>query len=250
MPRNLKRSLVLLVMCLAAAGAARSQTAKKPLAPDLTKQPTLYVVGYAHLDTEWRWEYPQVIQEYLTKTMRNNFALYEKYPHYIFNFTGANRYLMMKEYYPADYNRLKHYKVEVTVPPEPAPGDRSPAARRARRFRANVKGHGPIIRTETVYAGLKPGYIKRAPVAWFASHNHAADGSNEPYSYSYLFAYAVALRARALTLPDNPRIRVLAITVAEEAPEVHPAQPLYDTLERNEQEVAAMLERAHASNFP
>ena len=27
---------------------------------DLSKQPTLYVVGYAHLDTEWRWEYPQV----------------------------------------------------------------------------------------------------------------------------------------------------------------------------------------------
>src|SRR5579871_1432179 len=77
--------------------------------PDLAKQPTLYVVGYAHLDTEWRWEYPQVIQEYLSKTLRNNFALFEKYPHYIFNFTGANRYMMFKEYYPADYERLKQY---------------------------------------------------------------------------------------------------------------------------------------------
>ena len=77
--------------------------------PDLAKKPTLYVVGYAHLDTEWRWEYPQVIQEYLTKTMRNNFALFEKYPHYIFNFTGANRYRLMKEYYPADFERLKQY---------------------------------------------------------------------------------------------------------------------------------------------
>jgi len=28
--------------------------------------------------------------------MRNNFALFEKYPHYIFNFTGANRYRLMK----------------------------------------------------------------------------------------------------------------------------------------------------------
>ena len=77
--------------------------------PNLAKQPTLYVVGYAHLDTEWRWEYPQVIEEYLTKTMRNNFALFQKYPHYIFNFTGANRYMMMKEYYPADFAKLKHY---------------------------------------------------------------------------------------------------------------------------------------------
>jgi alpha-mannosidase len=31
-------------------------------APDITKEPTLYVVPYAHLDTQWRWEYPQVIE--------------------------------------------------------------------------------------------------------------------------------------------------------------------------------------------
>ena len=75
---------------------------------DLSK-PTLYVVGYAHLDTEWRWEYPQVINEYLAKTMRANFDLFEKYPHYVFNFSGANRYHMMKEYFPADYAKVKKY---------------------------------------------------------------------------------------------------------------------------------------------
>ena len=57
--------------------------ANRNAAPNLAKQPTLYVVAYAHLDTQWRWEYPQVISEYLTKTMRNNFSLFEKYPHYI-----------------------------------------------------------------------------------------------------------------------------------------------------------------------
>jgi alpha-mannosidase len=108
-PRNLKRSIVLLVFCLVARGVAHGQTEMKALPLELTKQPTLYVVGYAHLDTEWRWEYPQVIEEYLTKTMRNNFALFEKYPHYIFNFSGANRYMMIKEYYPSDYAKLKHY---------------------------------------------------------------------------------------------------------------------------------------------
>jgi alpha-mannosidase len=82
------------------------QTAEKP---DLTKQPTLYVVGYAHLDTEWRWEYPQVIGEYLRNTMEENFSLFQKYPHYIFNFSGANRYRLMKEYYPADFATLKKY---------------------------------------------------------------------------------------------------------------------------------------------
>jgi len=89
--------------------AAKTDSKTHPASRDLTKDHTLYVVGYAHLDTQWRWEYPQVIQEYLTKTMRNNFALFEKYPHYIFNFTGANRYMMMKEYYPEDFKRLKQY---------------------------------------------------------------------------------------------------------------------------------------------
>src|SRR5580698_2465176 len=85
---------------------ALAQNADKP---DLTKQPTLYVVGYAHLDTEWRWEYPQVIDEYIRKTMEENFKLFDKYPHYVFNFSGANRYRFMKEYFPADYARLKTY---------------------------------------------------------------------------------------------------------------------------------------------
>ena len=91
--------------------AAQAQTADKSDSdkPDLSKQPTLYVVGYAHLDTEWRWEYPQVINEYIRKTMEDNFALIDKYPHYIFNFSGANRYRFMKEYYPADFARLKKY---------------------------------------------------------------------------------------------------------------------------------------------
>src|SRR5262249_22754312 len=30
-------------------------------------------------------------------------------PHYIFNFSGSNRYRMMKEYYPADFRKLQSY---------------------------------------------------------------------------------------------------------------------------------------------
>ncbi len=98
-------SAVLLVFFLSL-GAAYAQSPEKP---DLSKEPTLYTVGYAHLDTEWRWEYPQVINEYLPKTMKDNFTLFEKYPHYVFNFSGANRYRLMKEYYPADFAKLTHY---------------------------------------------------------------------------------------------------------------------------------------------
>ena len=92
----------LLAVLLASSLAVSAQT-------DLTKEPTLYVVAYAHLDTQWRWEYPRVINDYIPKTMHDNFALFEKYPHYVFNFSGANRYRMMKEYWPADYARVKQY---------------------------------------------------------------------------------------------------------------------------------------------
>jgi alpha-mannosidase len=88
----------------------------------------------------------------------------------------------------------------------------------------------------TEFAGLKPGFIKPAPVAWFASHRHSATGANEPYHFAYLFAYALDIpkNATTLTLPVNDHIRILAITAADESPEVRPAQPLYDTLVRAE----------------
>jgi alpha-mannosidase len=78
-------------------------------APDITRTPTLYVVPYAHLDTQWRWEMPQTISEYLLKTMRVNFGYIDRYPHYVFNWTGSNRYRLMKEYFPDDYARMQQY---------------------------------------------------------------------------------------------------------------------------------------------
>ena len=91
-------------------------------------------------------------------------------------------------------------------------------------------------RKETVleYVSLTPGYIKRAPVAWFASHRHTSDGKNDAYAYSYLFAYEFDLAAnvKTFTLPNNEKIRVLAVTVSGERAQAFPAQPLYDTLDR------------------
>ena len=78
--------------------------------------------------------------------------------------------------------------------------------------------------------GHMPQLIKRADLAWYCSHHHNAAGENVPYAYSYLFAYPIDLPdgAKTITLPDNDKIRVLAISVAGENPEVKPAQPLYD----------------------
>src|SRR6201993_1215375 len=92
-------SLGCLTLALAAPSSGRAQTTQPP---DITKTPTLFVVPYAHLDTQWRWEFPQTISEYLLKTMRVNFDYIDRYPHYVFNWTGANRYRLMKEYFPGD----------------------------------------------------------------------------------------------------------------------------------------------------
>lgn len=104
--RRPSRFSVLLPLAATLGSLAHAQTMK---APDITKKPTLFVVPYAHLDTQWRWEFPQVISEYLLKTMRVNFDYIDKYPHYVFNWTGSNRYRLMKEYFPDDYARLTGY---------------------------------------------------------------------------------------------------------------------------------------------
>jgi alpha-mannosidase len=123
-------------------------------------------------------------------------------------------------------------KVPVPLPPAPDSADTTRAARRARFLIGRARAGNPV--TRDVYAGLVPGFIKRANVAWFASHRHTVAGANEPYAYSYLYAYALDLPpgARTLTLPDDDRIRVLAVTVSDEHAGARPAQPLYDTLRR------------------
>ncbi|HVF44956.1 MAG TPA: glycosyl hydrolase-related protein, partial [Pyrinomonadaceae bacterium] len=82
--------------------------------------------------------------------------------------------------------------------------------------------------------GISPGFVKPAPLAWFASHRHDARGASEAYSYSYLFAYALDVPpgAKTLTLPSDDKVRVLAVTVSDEGGRVLPSQPLFDTLER------------------
>lgn len=74
-----------------------------------TSKPTLYFISNSHLDTQWNWDVKTTINEYIRKTMRQNFALLDKYPYFNFNNEGAIKYMWMKEYYPSDYARLKRY---------------------------------------------------------------------------------------------------------------------------------------------
>ncbi len=97
---------LLTAQLFAAAPVARAADGQTP--PDLTKDPTVYWVAYSHLDTQWRWTYPQVISEFIPGTVQANAALIAKYPHYVFNWTGANRYRLLKEYDPATYGVLSN----------------------------------------------------------------------------------------------------------------------------------------------
>jgi alpha-mannosidase len=97
---------ILPLLLLAALPAAAADT---NAAPDLTRDHVLYEIGYSHLDTQWRWTYPQVIREFIPNTVHQNIPLFEKYPDYIFNWTGANRYRLMKEYHPEDFETVKEW---------------------------------------------------------------------------------------------------------------------------------------------
>ncbi len=87
----------------------KAQPLQSPKSYDISKDRLLYTVGYAHLDTEWNWDYPTTINEYILNTMVENFRLFEKYPEYVFNFTGSRRYNMMKEYYPELFKKVQEY---------------------------------------------------------------------------------------------------------------------------------------------
>ena len=89
---------------------AQPEASKSP-APkyNLSRDPVLYTVGYAHLDTEWRWDYEATINVCIKNTLDENFQRLEKYKPYVFTFSGARRYKMMKEYYPEKYEKVKKY---------------------------------------------------------------------------------------------------------------------------------------------
>src|SRR5580692_6369403 len=86
-------SLCLFNCCLGTALFGADGFQEQPAKPvDLDGDKILYVVGYAHLDTQWCWYYHTTTEDYIRNTMEQNFPLLEKYPDYIFNFTGSRRY--------------------------------------------------------------------------------------------------------------------------------------------------------------
>jgi alpha-mannosidase len=125
------------------AAVADSVPAPVGTAPDFTKEKVFYVVPYAHLDTQWRWDYPTTINEYLKSSLEPNFKLFEKYPHYVYNLAGTWRYELIQEYYPDEFKRVQHYV---------STGQWHPAGQQAEETDSNVPAPESIIRN-VLYGG-------------------------------------------------------------------------------------------------
>ncbi len=74
-----------------------------------TQTKTVYMVSNAHFDSQWNWTVQASIKDMVRKTLVDNFALFNKYPSYVFNFEGAIKYKWAKEYYPEYYDTLKMF---------------------------------------------------------------------------------------------------------------------------------------------
>jgi alpha-mannosidase len=91
-----------------------------------------------------------------------------------------------------------------------------------------VVGVDPATSTVTGIDLIRPGYIKRDEVAWVGTHRHSP-GGNQPYIPTYLFAYAIDLPAgaRSVQLPNDDRLRIMAMTAARQASRVKQSSALY-----------------------
>lgn len=69
----------------------------------------IYTVATSHLDTVWSWDFETTVSKYIYNTLVDNFALFKKYPSYVFSFEGSYRYELMEEYYPELFEKLKKY---------------------------------------------------------------------------------------------------------------------------------------------
>ncbi|MDF2566839.1 MAG: alpha-mannosidase, partial [Oscillospiraceae bacterium] len=104
------KRLLPVTMCFAIMGGIYLPTtvnATNTVNQSVTK--TINAVATSHLDTNWSWDLEQSIEEYLPETYEENVDLIKDYPDYKFNFEGAYRYQLLKEYYPEKFEELKGY---------------------------------------------------------------------------------------------------------------------------------------------
>jgi alpha-mannosidase len=67
---------------------------------------TALAVGHAHIDTGWLWPVKETIRK-CARTFANQLDLLEQYPGYVFGASQPAHYAMMKEHYPALYEKMR-----------------------------------------------------------------------------------------------------------------------------------------------
>jgi len=78
-------------------------------AADPASEDTLYLVAVSHLDTSWYWTIRRTTQDFLAPTFADTFDQLDRYPDYVFSWEGSFRYMLLAEYYPELFERLKGY---------------------------------------------------------------------------------------------------------------------------------------------
>jgi alpha-mannosidase len=75
---------------------------------------------------------------------------------------------------------------------------------------------------------IRPGFVKRDEVAYVGTHRHAR-GGDQVYIPTYLFLYSLDLppASHKVQLPNNNKVRILAVTVARRKYHLRPATALY-----------------------
>ena len=65
---------------------------------------------------------------------------------------------------------------------------------------------------------IVPSYLKTDKIAWVGTHRHDVSGINEAYIFCYLYKYAIDIPngAKTLILPNNDKIRIMAITLSND----------------------------------
>ncbi len=67
---------------------------------------TAVAVGHAHIDTAWLWPVRETIRK-CARTFANQIGLIEQYPGYVFGASQPVHYAMVKQHYPALYEKIK-----------------------------------------------------------------------------------------------------------------------------------------------
>jgi alpha-mannosidase len=102
-------AFVLVMSGVSKAAAAAPAVAAAAPEGEIGPDGKIYIVAASHLDTQWWWTIQETITDLLTPTFSDTFYLLDKYPGFKFSWEGSFRYMLLKEYQPQVFQRIRGY---------------------------------------------------------------------------------------------------------------------------------------------